>query len=270
MHYYEQILIPNLISKLIEYNIPVELKINTQNDYIMFRVHDFKKTGHVDLIPEWFDTLKSYSRWEKEFIINDLYDLAKLNAVWAGVQNDRDTISSKKNLLGFGELWEKTLDECVEYSANTLSNNWQNLIQSPENLKEFSASSDSCMTYPNEILQSVIRKNINVSLIMDSENKFGYQIEGFYKSGNIKLFYNPQSDDFKAIARYDTEDTIYDLEDLINLNINWAQITQEKNSDKFSDFTEVMKSMEPKWLELAVENNVLEEKIETKKVYTLK
>lgn len=67
----------------------------------------------------------------------------------------------------------------------------------------------------NEIILELVEKEFPVAIRKD-----GFIIEGFYKSGTVRL--EPKEDGtFTAHSRYDQEDTIESFDDLVYLNHEW-------------------------------------------------
>ena len=261
----EQIMIPNFFTLLMEYNIPIEIKTDSKMN-TFWRVEGFQKSGHADLYING-NYMECHTRYDTIDIIRNLEDLVKVNALWGAVTYDRNREFKKDDIVKTSEeLDNMSIIEILNYSKDTMDSNWFDLFNKEgENLKEYSSQEDSCLTFPQDILDPVINENIPVFLIEREDGRWGYKIDNFYKSGHIDLFL--EEGEFYAYDRYNKKEIINDLSDLIYLNIRWAEITQEKNRSMYNDFSEVMTD---NWKDLAVHNGIMEA-IEVKKtVYKLK
>ncbi|PLS19000.1 hypothetical protein CVD28_00945 [Bacillus sp. M6-12] len=85
----------------------------------------------------------------------------------------------------------------------------------------------------NEIILQLVEKDIPVEL-----RKNGFVIEGFYKSGQVRL--EPKEDGtFIAHSRYDQKDDIESFDDLVHLNHEWWGYSKDRS--------EGWKKPEEKW-----------------------
>lgn len=67
-----------------------------------------------------------------------------------------------------------------------------------------------------DFITTLVERGIPVLLIRE-----GFEIDGFYKSGTIRVSKTP--DGWRAYARYEQVTDIEDVEDLVALNYNWWQ-----------------------------------------------
>ena len=261
----EQIMIPNFFSLLMEYNIPIEIKTDYQKN-TFWRIGGFMKSGHADLYISG-NNMECKTRYDTVDIINNLEDLMKVNARWGAISYDRnrdfkmgDTIKTTEDLNKMSVI------DILNYSKDTMDSDWFNLFDKEmQNLKEYSSQEDSCLTFPQDILDPIINENIPVFLTTKEGGRWGYRIENFYKSGHIELFL--EDNEFYAYDRYNKKEIIHDLSDLIYLNIRWAEITQERNPSMYKDFSEVMTD---DWKALAVHHDIMEAVEIKKTIYKIK
>lgn len=75
----------------------------------------------------------------------------------------------------------------------------------------------------NKILLTLIEKGFEITL-----SKSGIILDGFYKSGTVKL--EPKEDGtFIAHTRYNQTDDIGDFDDLVKLNYEWWQKSKDRS-----------------------------------------
>lgn len=100
------------------------------------------------------------------------------------------------------------------------------------------------------IVKEILSHNINISLNYDKEiDELIYEVDGFYKSGTVKL--KIVEGEIIAKSRYDQNDVIEDLEDLIRLNYRWW-----KNScDRYDGW----KNPDFRWIQLLKTYGLIEE-----------
>lgn len=261
----EQIMLPNFFKLLMEYNIPIEIKIDSQKN-TFWRLEGFHKSGHADLYING-NNMECRTRYDTVDIIHNLEDLMKVNARWGAISYDRNREFKKGDVIKTTEdLNNMSVLEILNYSKDTMDSNWFSLFNNEgDNLKEYSSQEDTCMTYPQDILDSIIDENVSVTLIEREDGRWGYRVDCFYKSGHVDLFY--EDGEFYAYDRYNEKEVIRDVSDLIYLNIRWAEITQEKSRSMYNDFSEVMSD---DWKALAVHHGIMEAVEVKKTIYRMK
>lgn len=76
-------------------------------------------------------------------------------------------------------------------------------------------------------LKEILKHNIPVSIEYDYLlDRFEYIIEGFYKSGSIRIY--EDCDYMLATSRYNQLDEIENIEDLVKLNYRWWKNSQDR------------------------------------------
>ena len=106
-------------------------------------------------------------------------------------------------------------------------------------------------TFLHPIIYFLVRHGIPVSLCLHRNGQIVYNVDGFYKSGNVSLV--PHGENFKAVARYGDETEINDVRDLAALNLHWWN----SSNDRFDGWAEP----DPHWLPLLIEFGMVKEKI---------
>lgn len=106
-------------------------------------------------------------------------------------------------------------------------------------------------TFLHPIIEFLVRHGIPVSLCLHRDGQIVYNVDGFYKSGNVSLV--PHGKNFKAVARYGEETEINDVRDLAALNLHWWN----SSNDRFDGWAEP----DPHWLPLLIEFGMVKEKI---------
>jgi hypothetical protein len=112
----------------------------------------------------------------------------------------------------------------------------------------------------NLIKELLFKKFTIIDVALNEDSELVYHLNGFYKSGSIRLQYKGGS--IIATSRYD-EETILDEDNpfrsLVFLNYQWWQ----KSKDRFDGW----ESPDSKWLPYFLNYGLVKEKIEVKKVY---
>lgn len=84
----------------------------------------------------------------------------------------------------------------------------------------------------NQIIDQLVRTGISVVVSFNKEeDRIEYIVDGFYKSGTIKLIDEGDGNDenfLTAIARYDERTTISSVRDLVKLNYDWWQSSRDR------------------------------------------
>ena len=109
-------------------------------------------------------------------------------------------------------------------------------------------------------VDEILRKGIGVKLEYNAiKERNEYIIDGFYKSGTIKLIERVGYGDnaFLAESRYDQIDFINTFNDLVYLNYEWWMDSRERY--------EGWADPDPQWLPHLIGANLI--KVETKAVY---
>jgi hypothetical protein len=110
----------------------------------------------------------------------------------------------------------------------------------------------------NEIIEELLKKGINTILEYDKgTNKNVYYLDGFYKSGTVKLM--EECDGLYALQRYGDRDKIESFRDLVHLNFVWWN----RSKEHFDGWAKP----DPKWLPFLIEEGFIEEKVETVVTY---
>lgn len=100
----------------------------------------------------------------------------------------------------------------------------------------------------NPLILELIDKGFGLSLQKD-----GFVLEGFYKSGTVRL--EPKEDGtFTAHSRYNQQDEISSIDDLVYLNRQWWRYSK----DRFEGW----KKPEEKWAKEMVRLGILKTRIE--------
>lgn len=83
------------------------------------------------------------------------------------------------------------------------------------------------MSTLNEIILECCKREIPVSCSYNKENdRLEYEISGFYKSGNVKLYID--NDDIICSQRYDRSDVVESFKDLVGINFYWWNSSKER------------------------------------------
>lgn len=77
----------------------------------------------------------------------------------------------------------------------------------------------------NDIIIQSIKVGIPIKIELES-NDFIYTIDGFYKSGSIKL--KVVDGELIATARYDEKTTIKEPKDIVRLNLEWFNFSRDR------------------------------------------
>lgn len=105
----------------------------------------------------------------------------------------------------------------------------------------------------NEIIEETLKKGIPVKMEYNQEKKrVEYSIDGFYKSGNIKLIENNYGV-LISHSRYDTANEIKSFNDIVRLNYEWWELSK----NRFIDWSEP----DSMWLPHLLELGLVDEKI---------
>lgn len=112
----------------------------------------------------------------------------------------------------------------------------------------------------NPLIKELVIRKISVKPVFYGEDfTIAYEVDGFYKSGTVKLVENPDGT-FVAHARYNETTTIDTLLDLACLNHNWWC----NSRDRFEGW----KNPDSAWIETLKEFNLIKEEIKTITTYS--
>lgn len=110
----------------------------------------------------------------------------------------------------------------------------------------------------NKIIEELIENNIPVITTFNPQTKKKeYILEGFYKSGTVKLI--ETDDKLTAIARYNEETNIESLYDIVQLNYEWWISSKER----FDGW----KNPDQLWIPLLIKYNFIKHVIKTIEYY---
>lgn len=114
----------------------------------------------------------------------------------------------------------------------------------------------------NDIIVEIVKAGIPVSVEWDRVNNYGicYLVDGFYKSGNVKLV--ETEGQLIARSRYGQIDHIETFRSIVFLNYQWWLDSR----DRFDGW----KRPDSRWLPLLIQEGLIEEKTETITTYTAK
>lgn len=71
-----------------------------------------------------------------------------------------------------------------------------------------------------KLIEDIVKNNIPVTIKYAPQNaSYYYEIEGFYKSGSVKLYKN--LDKWECTARYDEVTIVENFDDLVYINYDW-------------------------------------------------
>lgn len=98
------------------------------------------------------------------------------------------------------------------------------------------------------VVLTLIEKDVELTVC-----KEGISIDGFYKSGTIRLVVN-ERDELIAHSRYQQEDTIETFEDLVHLNYEWWQQSKNRSSH--------WKKPETEWGDFMAEIGLVKKRVE--------
>jgi hypothetical protein len=102
-----------------------------------------------------------------------------------------------------------------------------------------------------EFIIELLKNGIVVELELKND-KIGFKIDGFYKSGSVTLI--QEDDDFIAYARYNETELIHNLADLACYNKYWWSISKERS--------DCWKQPDKKWLPILLKFNLITSKAE--------
>lgn len=106
-----------------------------------------------------------------------------------------------------------------------------------------------------QLIKEILSKGISVVGITLYDDEFCYEIDGFYKSGSVKLYV--LDGDIKAMARYNEVTDITCFEDLVTLNYQWWDYSK----DRYEGWATPHPAWEPYLLELGLITKEVETKI---------
>ena len=75
------------------------------------------------------------------------------------------------------------------------------------------------------VIKELLSNGIQIELTLKN-NQIAYKIYGFYKSDHVTLY--EESDGWYAEARYNEVTSVTDIDDLIELNYDWWQLSRER------------------------------------------
>ena len=106
----------------------------------------------------------------------------------------------------------------------------------------------------NEIILELIKRGISVTTEFDKTiDKVVYTVNGFYKSGTVKLIEEP--DGLYVHQRYDQVDKVESCREIVSLNFYWWN----HSKDRFDGW----KDPDPRWLPLLIDEGCVEAVTET-------
>jgi hypothetical protein len=80
----------------------------------------------------------------------------------------------------------------------------------------------------NKIIEEIIKKRFEVKINYDIINeRLEYTLEGFYKSGDIKLY--EEDGQLIALARYNEKTEINSFSDVVHLNYYWWNYSKDRD-----------------------------------------
>lgn len=97
----------------------------------------------------------------------------------------------------------------------------------------------------HNIIKQLVKEGIEVTLqVNETSVEVDFEIAGFYKSGSVLLQTQPEGSEypFLAVARYDEQTPIYDIHDVVELNLYWHNVSK----DRFAGWHEY----DPEWVEI--------------------
>lgn len=104
-------------------------------------------------------------------------------------------------------------------------------------------------TFLHPIIEFLVKHGIPVNLCLHKDGQIVFNVEGFYKSGNVSLV--PKGENFTAIDRSKNEHEIEDVHDLAMLNLRWWDISKER--------CDVWNFPDIHWIPLLMELGMIEE-----------
>lgn len=115
-----------------------------------------------------------------------------------------------------------------------------------------------------EIIEQLVKNKIPVKLKW-WEDRVCYELEGFSKSGTVLLYpckfeagENTDMPYFTCEQRYDKQDEIFSLQDIVFVNYKWW--LDYKDRDPFQN-------PDHRWVPLLINFGYIKEEVETKKIY---
>lgn len=106
----------------------------------------------------------------------------------------------------------------------------------------------------NQIIKDLLKSGIKVTMEHNPEsNSIEYIIDGFYKSGSVRLMEcGDEEATMVAISRYEERTYIDSVQDIIQLNYDWWQ----RSKDRFDGWI----NPDPSWLPLLLKAGLVKEK----------
>lgn len=83
----------------------------------------------------------------------------------------------------------------------------------------------------HNIITQLVKEGITVTLLVNEKSvEVDYELDGFYKSGSVVLQTQPEGSEypFLAVARYDEQTPIYDIHDVVELNLYWHNVSKDR------------------------------------------
>lgn len=108
----------------------------------------------------------------------------------------------------------------------------------------------------NKIIEELIKNGIPVTCEYNSKTEqIEYVVNGFYKSGEIRLIDDKNNGSLSSYGRYNEIRVIFELRDIVELNYDWWQYSK----DRFDGW----KNPDGKWIPLLEKFELITKKVET-------